>query len=368
MNLDTLETKLKFVKNVNKYVIGSNSIYYLPQMLSKKRKFDTDYVIFFIDKFFEKKNQFLDDSLFNQNDQVIYISTEYEPTTLFVDNLANKLRNYEISPIAIVGIGGGIVMDIAKAISNLLTNPGSSENYQGWDLLKNPGIFKIAIPSISGTGAEATRTCVLTNTKNGLKLGMNSEFTIYDEIIMDPMLSKTVPKNQYFYTGMDSYIHSFESLNGNFRNSIGDSYSREAINLCREIFYDDDFMNIKNREKMMVASYLGGCAIATSYVGIVHPFSAGLSVVLNIHHCLANCIVMRSMEKFYEKEYKEFWDFVKKHKILIPKNVCQNLTNDQLERLYQSTIIHEKPLTNALGSDYKKILNKNEVINIFKGM
>ena len=60
-------------------------------------------------------------------------------------------------------------MDVAKAVSNLLTNGGVAENYQGWDLVKEPGVYKIGIPTISGTGAEATRTCVTTNERSGLK-------------------------------------------------------------------------------------------------------------------------------------------------------------------------------------------------------
>ena len=95
-------------------------------------------------------------------------------------------------------MGGGTTMDVAKAVSNLLTNGGKAEDYQGWDLVSLPGIFKIAIPTISGTGAEATRTCVMTNTKTGLKLGMNSDHTVFDQIIMDPLLTATVPKGPIF--------------------------------------------------------------------------------------------------------------------------------------------------------------------------
>ena len=87
-------------------------------------------------------------------------------------------------------MGGGIAIDVAKAISNLLTNSGSAADYQGWDLVKHPGVFKIGIPTLSGTGAEATRTCVLTNKENGLKLGMNSDFTVYDQVILDPNLGR----------------------------------------------------------------------------------------------------------------------------------------------------------------------------------
>jgi 3-deoxy-alpha-D-manno-octulosonate 8-oxidase len=118
----------------------------------------------------------------------------------------------------------------------------------------------------------------------------------------------------------------------------------------------------------MVASYLGGCAIATSYVGLVHPFSAGLSVVLGVHHCVANCIVMRAMQPYYPKEYDEFWMMVDKQGVHIPKDVASDLSDEQYEQLFASTIIHQKPLTNALGENYRGILSKEKVIEIFKSM
>ena len=272
------------------------------------------------------------------------------------------------NPCVIVGIGGGITLDTSKAISNLLNNDGLAESYQGWDLLKNKGVFKIGIPTISGTGAESTRTCVLTNSKSGLKLGMNSDFTVFDHLIMDPDLTKTVPRDQYFYTGMDSYIHCFESLHGIYRNAIGDAYSRECMRLAKEVFESNEIMSSINREKLMVASYLGGCAVASSYVGIVHPFSAGLSVVLGLHHCIANCIVMHAMEEYYPRVFEEFWNMVRLQNIEIPRNVCRDLTDLQYDALYAATIIHEKPLTNALGNNFKEKLNKKKVLELFKKM
>ena len=61
----------------------------------------------------------------------------------------------------------------------------------------------------------------------------------------------------------------------------------------------------------MVASYLGGCAIATSYVGLIHPFSAGLSIALGYHHCIANCIAFGALDEFYPEEHREFKENVK---------------------------------------------------------
>jgi 3-deoxy-alpha-D-manno-octulosonate 8-oxidase len=368
--MKTLNTEIKNVKNVSRYTIGEGALNDLSEQLSTfRKKSENGSVIFFIDEYFKNHPNGINSLNVQNSDEIIFISTTDEPTTEYIDQQCKIVKqkgcNY---PVAIVGMGGGITMDIAKAVSNLLTNGGKAEDYQGWDLVKNPGIYKIAIPTLSGTGAEATRTCVMTNKATGLKLGMNSDYTVFDQIIMDPNLTKTVPKNQYYYTGMDAYIHCVEALSGLYRNAIGDAYSEQTITLCREVFNSDDMMSDDNRSKMMVASYLGGCAIATSYVGVAHPFSAGLSVVLGMHHCIANCITMRAMEEFYPDEYSEFWEMAEKQGIRVPEGICKNLTDDQYDQLYASTVIHEKPLTNALGNDFKDILTKEKVIDIFKKM
>ena len=165
----------------------------------------------------------------------------------------------------------------------------------------------------------------MTNYKKNLKLGMNSEFTIYDQLILDSDLSKTVPRDQYFYTAMDTYIHCIESLNGSHRHAMADSYSYEALRLCHEIFSSKDMMSDENREKLMVASYHGGASLANSFVGVVHPFSAGLSIVFGTPHCLANCIIMSAMEEFYPVETEQFKFYVEKQGISIPSGLTQKL-------------------------------------------
>ena len=367
--MSILDTGVKNVRNVLRYIVGVDALLDLPQLLESKRRESSGSVIFFIDEFFTSQPDIVAKLNMTPVDEIIFVETRDEPTTEAIDQLTAQLHGKGISnPSAIVGMGGGITMDVAKAVSNLLTNGGKAEDYQGWDLVRVPGVHKIAIPTLSGTGAEATRTCVMTNKRSGLKLGMNSDFTVYDQIIMDPSLTATVPRNQYFYTGMDAYIHCIEALSGSYRNAIGDAYSHETIRLCRQVFQGEDMMSAQNRERLMVASYLGGCAIATSYVGLVHPFSAGLSVVLGLHHCVGNCIVMRAMQPYYPTEYEEFWEMAEKQHVAIPEGVACDLTDEQYEQLYASTIVHQKPLTNALGENYRDILTKERVIEIFNAM
>ena len=104
---------------------------------------------------------------------------------------------------------------------------------------------------------------------------MNSDYTVYDQLLLDPDLLATVPRDQYFYTGIDTFMHCVESLQGSYRNAIIDAFSVRAVQLCEEIFLSDDMMSEENREKMMIASYIGG--MAAGNVGVIHPFSAGLA-------------------------------------------------------------------------------------------
>lgn len=364
-----LDTGVKVVRNVGRFTFGDGSIAGVADLVDARRSKESPNAIYLIDEFFESDKHLLDLLKINDGDAKHFIKTAKEPTTQGIDELVSVLHSSgHKQPATIVGIGGGITLDTAKAVSNLLTNGGKSADYQGWDLVRVPGVHKIGVPTISGTGAEATRTCVMTNLETGLKLGMNSDYTVFDHVILDPSLTSTVPRNQYFYTGMDAYIHCIEALAGSYRNAIGDAYSRETVNLCRNVFLSNDMMADARRSDLMVASYLGGCAIATSYVGIIHPFSAALSVVFGIHHCVANCVVLNVMGEFYPEAHGEFRKMLELQKVELPRGVCANLTDDLRQALIAATIKHEKPLTNALGTEFRTTLTDARIISLFEKM
>jgi len=195
--------KFRNFKMVGYVVYGRGSFNQLNEIIEPHRKED-DPMIFLVDHFFKGK------SLINRlplrgHDKVVFADVTYEPKTSLVDKLAQQLKDEFGKVSGIIGIGGGSTMDLAKAVSLMMNNPGSSSDYQGWDLVKFPGVYKAGIPTLSGTGAEVSRTCVLTGPTK--KLGMNSDFTPFDQIVLDPELTTNAPANQRFYTGMDCYIH-----------------------------------------------------------------------------------------------------------------------------------------------------------------
>jgi 3-deoxy-alpha-D-manno-octulosonate 8-oxidase len=349
-------------KMVSYVVYGRGSFNQLDEILAPQRKVDAP-MIFLVDHFFEGK------SLINRipvrgKDKIIFADVTFEPKTKQVDTLAQQLKNEFGTISGIIGIGGGSTMDLTKAVSLMMTNPGSSADYQGWDLVKLPGVYKAGIPTLSGTGAEVSRTTVLTGPTR--KLGMNSDFTPFDQIVLDPELTKNAPVNQRFYTGMDCYIHCIESLEGTYLNEFSKSYGEKALQLCQEIFLEEDEWNDACDDKLMMASYAGGMSIAYSQVGVAHAVSYGLSYLLGTKHGIGNCIVMNHLDEYYPKGVDEFKRMVEKNKIDIPVGICKGLTDEQFEAM-MNVSLGMKPLwENALGKDWEKIMTRDRLRALYE--
>ena len=180
-----LDTGVNNVRNVSRYIFGQNCLGKLAEILNTQCIETNGHTVYFVDSYFRVNGSLIDRLPIEEFDQVVFVSTVEEPTTDLIDAMcAQILKERSTIPRAIVGIGGGITLDTTKAISNLIGNGGKAEDYQGWDLVKQPGVYKVGIPTISGTGAEATRTCVMTNPRTGAKLGMNSDFTVFDQLVI----------------------------------------------------------------------------------------------------------------------------------------------------------------------------------------
>ncbi|MGD9366546.1 MAG: iron-containing alcohol dehydrogenase, partial [Desulfobacteraceae bacterium] len=288
-------------------------------------------------------------------------ATDREPKTGDIDDICGAIveQKGDALPRVLVGIGGGGTMDVAKAVSIMLTNPGSAADYQGWDLVQNAAIPKIAVPTLSGTGAEATRTAVLTGPVK--KLGINSNYSIYDAILLDPELLRTVPAEQEFYTGMDNFIHCVEASHGSAMNAMGRPFAMQAKSVV-----EDFFLKEKNYEDYMVASLLGGCSIANSSVGICHALSYGIAFILGYRHGIANSIVFNHLEEYYGEDVVKFQQMVEKHNIQIPSGVTQGLTSEQMDKMIELTYMLERDLISALGPDFKQILTPEKIVRTYE--
>lgn len=350
-------------KLVGYVTYGRGSFNQLAETIAPQRKGDAP-MIFFVDHYFENNQAFLARIPLHGKDKVVIIDVTHEPKTTYVDAVRDELKAEFGQVSGIIGIGGGSVMDMAKAVALMMTNTGSSADYQGWDLVKVPGVYKAGIPTISGTGAEVSRTCVLTGPVR--KLGMNSDFTTFDQIILDPELTETVPVNQRFYTAMDCFIHCVESLNGTYLNAFSKSYGEKAQELCEEIFLGSTTWNADADEKLMMASYAGGMSIAYSQVGVAHAVSYGLSFLLGTKHGIGNCIVFDKLEEFYPDGVAKFKQMVKLHQIDIPQNITKGLSEADFDKMIDVSLGMAPLWENALGKNWKEQMTRERLRALYK--
>ncbi|MBW1649554.1 MAG: iron-containing alcohol dehydrogenase [Deltaproteobacteria bacterium] len=350
-------------KVVPQIIFGKGSFAQLDDILSNRRKHQKSFMVFLIDHAFENTN-FKSRVPLKKDDMLIWINTDTEPKTYYIDRLVEEIKKHKnILPDGIIGIGGGATMDISKAVSLMLTNPGSSADYQGWDLIKNSAVYHVGIPTLSGTGAEASRTAILTGPEK--KLGINSDYTVFDQIVLDPELTEGAPADQRFYTGMDCYIHCVEALTGTYLNTFSKAYGEKAMELCQNVFLN----NAKNAaDELMIASYFGGMSIAYSQVGVCHALSYGLSFGLGIRHGIGNCIAFDYLEEFYPEGVAEFRKMQEIAKIELPRGITKNIDNNILAKMITVALGLEPLWENALGKDWKKIMPKERIKELYLKM
>lgn len=355
--------KFRNFKMVDYVVYGRGCFDQLDEIIAPRRK-DGAPMVFLLDHYFKNDERLKARIPLRGNDLLIDADVDHEPKTTYVDELANGIKSKYGTVSGVIGIGGGSAMDLAKAVSIMMTNPGKAQDYQGWDLVKQASVYKVGIPTLSGTGAEVSRTTVLTGPTR--KLGMNSDFTPFDQIVLDPALIKNAPANQRFYTGMDCFIHCVESLKGTFINEFSRSYGEKAQQLCEEVFLHKDEWNDESDEQLMMASYAGGMSIAYSQVGVAHAVSYGLGYLLGTKHGIGNCIVFNHLQEFYPEGVETFHKMVKKNDIFIPEGITKGLTDEQFDTMINVSLGMAPLWENALGKDWQTIMTRERLRALYE--
>ncbi len=355
----------KNFKNIDKVTYGRRAFAQLAETVAPVRKENKGYFVYVIDNYFKGKP--LSTQLQNLPEDLIYFIDvdPYEPTTQQIDTLRDEILQTKGLPSGVIGIGGGSIMDIAKALSLMLTNPGSSTLYQGLNLIKQAGVYHLGVPTISGTGAEVSMTAVLTGPEK--KLGLKCDWTVFNQVILDPELIASVPRDWWFYTGMDTYIHCIESETGIRNNAFSLAYGEQALKLCREVYLGSKAgQTPENDDKLMVASLMGGLSLTYSEVGVCHALSYGLSKILGTRHCYANCLIFQHLGDIYKKGHSEFMEMIATHQIVLPQHLSKDWDEETITKM--ATVSYNLPFMwhHAFGDNYKEIATLDYIKDLFR--
>ena len=207
-------------------------------------------------------------------------------------------------------------------------------------------------------------TAVLTGPEK--KLGLKCEWTPFDQLVLDPELTGTVPTDHWFYTGMDCYIHCVESLEGTYLNAFSEAYGSKALELCREVFLGE--RTPESDEKLMMASFFGGMSTAFSQVGVAHATSYGLSYVLGLKHGEGNCVAFNHLEEFYPAGVAEFHRMAEFAGVEMPTNVTAALADADMERMMDVSLGMGPLWENALGPDWQDRMTRERLRALYERM
>ena len=201
----------------------------------------------------------------------------------------------------VVGIGGGSAIDVAKILAVLLAHKLDLRDVLAKKVdIPARGLPNIMGPTTSGTGAEATPNSIILVPEDELKIGIVHPHLLPDAVILDPLLTLSLPPDVTASTGMDALTHAIECYCSKKGNAFSDLYALEAIRLIgrsiRRAFGNGQ--DVAAREDMLMGAYWGGVCIATSSTTAVHALAYPLGGKYRMAHGLSNAILLPSVMAF----------------------------------------------------------------------
>lgn len=225
----------------------------------------------------------------------------------------------QLRPNAIIGVGGGSNMDLAKYVAAVHTHGGTLSDYFGFDHVPGPVMPILCVPTTSGTGSEVSHAAVLTDTANEMKVSMLSNYLRPAVALVDPQLTHSCPEKVTADSGIDALTHAIEAYTavdydkmegpsgyaGRF--PLADILAEKAIRLIGENLATA----VRNpgdraaRENMALAASLAGMAFSNAGVAIVHALEYPLGGALHCSHGEGNGLLLPFVMRFNLPERRE---------------------------------------------------------------
>ena len=241
----------------------------------------------------------------NGIDCVIFDGITGEPTDTMIENGVEMLKSSGCD--FIIGIGGGSPLDSAKAIAAMTVNKGSIADYNGKEITGE--ILPLAaIPTTAGTGSEATKFTVITDSEKGIKMLLKGDVLVPKLAIVDSSFTVGAPKSVTSATGLDALTHAVEAYTSRKAFSMTDTLAVSAVKRIMKylpIAYREPDNSLA-REQMSIAALEAGICINNSSVTIVHGMSRPIGALFHVPHGMSNAMLLKECLSFavsgaYEK-------------------------------------------------------------------
>ncbi|SFR55589.1 iron-containing alcohol dehydrogenase [Anaeromicropila populeti] len=261
------------------------------------RELKAEKIIIVTGKRIEKTKQFqtIWDKLVEQKIEVtVFSDTKPEPPVADVDLAAEKLREAQVD--LVIAVGGGSVMDMAKAMCMLKTNEGSCREYLfgGNRIVEKQSLPLICVPTTAGSGSEVTASSVISDEEKQCKLSITHEYLVPKIAVVDPMIQLDMPVDITASTGMDALTHAIEAYVSKNANPLSDMYAEMTIKLIGKSLRTAVFRptDVEARGNMALASTLGAVAFLNGGLGAVHGISQAMGGIAHVSHGMANAMML----------------------------------------------------------------------------
>ena len=234
-----------------------------------------------------------------------------EPTTDFLESCLQLVITSGCD--GIVAIGGGSALDLGKAVAAIALNKELSVS----ELEQMPSIKRlpfIAVPTTAGTGSEATKVTVITDSAKGIKLNPGHPDLVPDIAILDPVLTLDVPNHITAFTGIDALTHAIEAYVSTKATILSDLYALQAIEMITAniIKAYEEPTNLEARGQMLLASYYAGVAFSNSSTNLAHAMGRALGAKFNLPHGQSVALVHPFVVAYSYESCKERYDKIAK--------------------------------------------------------
>ena len=218
----------------------------------------------------------------------VFHGVEENPTTRHVE-AGVRFAEMQGQIDLIIGLGGGSAMDCAKGVNFLLTNGGDMEDYWGEGKASKPMLPSIGVPTTAGTGSEAQSFALITQERTCQKMACGDKKARFGTVILDPVLTTSVPNHVAAASGIDAIAHAVESYVSTKRNPISQVFAREAWRLLEgnlETVLSNPG-NIEAQSRMLLGAHFAGVAIENSMLGAAHACANPLTGRYRVIHGVA---------------------------------------------------------------------------------
>ncbi len=241
----------------------------------------------------------------------IFAGGQAEPTVATAEAAIAAAK--AIDADAVIGIGGGSNMDVAKIVAVILNHGGTAEDYFGFDRIPGPVAPVIAVPTTAGTGSEVSHSAVLTDQQARVKVSTLSPFLRPCLALVDPSLTDSCPPQVTAHSGIDALVHAIEALtNRSFESMESDSkayegsyglttlLAMESINLIHKFLIRafEQGNDQRARDGMSYAALLAGMAFSNSGVGLVHALEYPIGALTHCSHGEGNGLLLPYVMEF----------------------------------------------------------------------